>query len=111
MVSPERVRGVILHVLKLYLERPRDGEDQGDAYMLTVNLQANLSQWYRITLREGELTGYLTELKDWGFALYKELRAGPPPMTHTELGWRITGDGMFLLRGERADPRIAVPRW
>jgi hypothetical protein len=110
MESPDHVRGAILYILKLYLERERI-PDEGDGYMLAVNLQAHLAQYYRIHLSEGQLTGYLTTLKDAGYAQYKEQKVGVPPHGHLELTWRITGDGMLLLSGERDDAIVAVPRW
>lgn len=110
MENPERVRGAILYILRLHLERERE-PDGGNAYMLSGNLQAHLARYYRIHLTEGQLTGYLTTLKDRGYVLYREVRTGVPPHAHIELFWRITGEGLLLLSGEREDPIVAVPRW
>ena len=111
MESPERVRGAILYILKLFLERERVPGDEGDAYMLAGNLQAHLAQYYRINLSEGQLTGHLTLMRDRGWVTYKEERTGIPPKMHVELAWRITGDGILLLTGERPDSLVVVPRW
>jgi hypothetical protein len=111
METPNRVRGAILYILKLYLERDRTGEDGEDAYMLEGNLLAHLSQYYRIRLSEGELRSHMAVLKDKAYAIYKERKVGIPPRQHTELFWRITADGILILSGEHEDSIVTVPRW
>jgi len=110
MESPEHVRGAILYILKMYLEREH-GPDEGNGYMLMGNLQAHLALYYRVHMSEGQLNGYLTTLKDAAYVQYKEQRIGVPPNAHKELFWRITGPGMLLISGEREDPIVAVPKW
>lgn len=111
MESPERIRGAILHILKLFLERDRVPGDDEDGYMLEGNLQAHLAQYYRINLTEGLLRGHMTLLKDRDWVKYKETRTGLPPRVHVELLWRITGDGLLIASGERHDDLVAVPKW
>jgi hypothetical protein len=111
MESPDLTRGVILYLLKLYLERPRDGEDGEDGYMLEANLLGHLSLYYRIHLDEGRLRSYMTLLKDRGYIQYRERRIGLPPHQHLELDWRITGDGLLLFTGERQDDLVRLPRF
>jgi hypothetical protein len=110
MENPNRVRGAILYMLKLHMERERVPDDD-DTYMLEGNLQVHLSRFYRIHLTEGQLRAYLTTLRDRGYVKYKEVKTGIPPRQHKELFWRITGEGLLLLSGEREDPIVAVPKW
>jgi hypothetical protein len=109
--TPERVRGAILYILKLYLERPGTGSEDEDAYMLEDNLRAHLSRYYRVNLSEGEARAHLAVLKDAGYALYKKKKVGIPPRQTSELYWRISGPGILILTGEKEDSIVAVPRW